>query len=315
MKKIAILGHQEITAILVEQLIDLNIEIVALIGLCQKKSLNISEFVDLQKLASDNNIKQYYVDDYSLKSKESIHLFRKESFDIVFVAGWSRLIPACLLSLIDTQFIGWHGGPFLPPRCRGRAVVNWAIINNESDFFVYSMLIDKGVDSGQIIETYCVSIQTDETAQSLYIKCAFAISQLFSNYILRHNKISLTVQPSEGATYLPKRSPEDGEIDWRLPANVITRLVRALSEPFPHAWSKIHGKKLYLKRARAIDIGIGNSYKNGQIVNILPGNELIIQTSNRLLLIEEYEYYDLSSLNRMDIFNDSKLIRNVTKVY
>jgi methionyl-tRNA formyltransferase len=314
-KKIAILGHQEFTAIVLEHLLDLNIGIFALIGLCQEKSLKISEYVDLEKLASDNNIKHYYVDDYSLKSEESNHLFRKESFDIVLVAGWSRLIPASLLSSIDTQFIGWHGGPFLPPRCRGRAVVNWAIINNESDFFVYSMLIDQGVDSGHIIETGCVSIQTEETAQSLYIKCAFAVTQLFTNFILRDDKISLTVQPSEGATYLPKRSPEDGEIDWRLPANVITRLVRALSKPFPHAWSKIHGEKLYLKRARVIDMVIGHSYKHGQIINILHGNELIIQTSKGLLLIEEYEYNDFTALKRLDSFNESQLLRNITKIY
>ena len=114
------------------------------------------------------------------------------------------------------------------------------------------------------------------------------IAQLFQNYILRNDENFATVQPSEGATYLPKRSPEDGEIDWTLPANAIARLVRALSKPFPPAWSKIHVKKLYLKRARAIDMSLGHDYRNGQIVNILHSGELIIQTSKGLLLIEEY---------------------------
>ena len=56
------------------------------------------------------------------------------------------------------------------------------------------------------------------------------------------------VQTNEMATYLPKRSPSDGKIDWKLPARAIERLVRALSFPFPSAWSILDGLREIIVR-------------------------------------------------------------------
>ena len=315
MTKIAILGHQEVTALVIENLMDFDIHLHTIIGLTPEKGLGISEYVDLKILATEADITHSCIVDYSLETPDSHNIFIKESFDIVIVVGWSRLIPHTLLSLVDTQFIGWHGGPFLPPRCRGRAVVNWAIINNETDFFVYTMLIDEGVDSGRIVDTSFVSIQLDETAQSLYIKCAIEIAKLFKNFISGNGEVVGITQVSDGATYLPKRYAEDGEIDWLLPANVIARLVRALSKPFPSAWTQMHGNKLYVKRASVLDINLDQRYKIGQIVNILRSSELIIQTSKGLLLIEDYEFHSTYDLKRLDLLSNSNMVRNVTKMY
>ena len=140
MKKIALLGHQEITKIVAENLLENGIEINSLISLEYIKGSKISEYVYLHSFTKKNKIKFVEVDDYSLEKEELNRYFINEKFDIIFVIGWSRLIPEKLLKLKATDFIGWHGGPFLPPRCRGRAVVNWAIINNETDFFFTQLL-------------------------------------------------------------------------------------------------------------------------------------------------------------------------------
>ena len=315
MKKIAILGNQEVTSLIIQYLNDYNINISCVVSLSPNKGDKISEYVNLSNLSNFYGIKMIYVDDYSLKSEKCRSLFENETFDLVLVAGWGRLIPDSLLSLPNTKFIGWHGGPYLPPRCRGRAVVNWSIINNESDFFIYTMLLDKGVDSGNIVETSSVNIQANETAQTLYIKCSIEISKLFQNFIKNPYFNKGVKQTNIGKTYLPKRSPEDGEIDWKLPAKVITRLINALSKPFPPAWSIIHEKKLFIKKARTIDCAINQDLKYGQILNKLSSGEILVKTSKDLLFIEEYEYFDKKILNRFDVFNKSSNTKNITMTY
>ncbi len=315
MTKMAILGNQATTALVIETLVDCEIELSAIINLSEESGKKIGEYIDHKNLASTLGLRHFYVDSYSLTSAQSELLFKEEAFDFVFVVGWGRLIPPKLIQTLNTKFVGWHGGPYLPPRCRGRAVVNWSIINNESDFFVYTMMLDKGVDSGRILDTSSVSIESDETANSLYIKCAIEVAKLLKNFINTDFKNLGSVQAAEGLSYLPKRSPEDGEIDWALSSKSIARLVRALSNPFPSAWSGLHGEKFYVKRAKSVDIKLPRKYEAGQIASVLPSGELLVQTTKGLLLIEEYSFCKNKLIKKLDHFHQSGLLMNVTKSY
>ena len=99
MKKIALLGHQEITKIVAESLLENGIEINSLISLEYTIGSKISEYVNLQKFTEKNKIKYVEIDDYSLKKDELKSYFVNEKFDIIFVIGWSRLIPEKLFFL------------------------------------------------------------------------------------------------------------------------------------------------------------------------------------------------------------------------
>ena len=94
------------------------------------------------------------------------------------------------------------------------------------------MFLKPGVDDGDIIDSESIYISTNETSQSLYIKCALKLCEMMSQYLANDFIFEPRVQSNEMATYLPKRSPSDGKIDWKLPARAIERLVRALSFPF-----------------------------------------------------------------------------------
>ena len=311
--KIAILGHQEITSIVIQQFILNHVKIYSLISLCSTKGKSISEYVDCKSMAKSYDLNHFEVDDYSLNSDHSQNFFHEEKFDFIFVVGWSRLIPDSLIK--KHKFIGWHGGPYLPPRCRGRAVVNWSIINNETDFYIYSILLDKGVDSGKILGLKNIRIENNETAKTLYIKCAYEVFKLFIEILLEKTENSTLLYRGLNPTYLPKRSPEDGAIDWSLSASVIDRLVRALSKPFPPAWCVINDNKLEVLRTKVLDIQVYNKYKYGQIIHILENGELLVMTSRGLLLIEEYKYSNKSDLKSLMVFKTAKNNKNVTINY
>ena len=314
MKKIAILGHQEVTKILAEKLLDHGFNPV-IISLGADKAKNISEYVHLKNYCENKSLSYFALEDYSLKSEECTIFFSQNCFDYVFVVGWSRLIPETILNCSKAKFIGWHGGPFAPPRCRGRAVVNWSILNNETDFFVYTMILKPGVDDGDIIDIKSVAISPSETARSLYIKCAFELSEVLPNYLSDGFVFNTMEQSNETATFLPKRSPSDGEIDWTLPANAIERLIRALSYPFPSAWSSIDGEMILIKRGKSLDYVANTDFKNGLIHHVTEANELVVCTGRGYLLVEEYESVNKTQLKRGDLFQMSGNSTNPTINY
>lgn len=315
MKRIAILGHQEVSKILAESFCDQNISLT-IISLNSKKADKIKEYVNLENYCEQKGLNFHKVSDYSLKSQECIDYFEKNNFDLVFVVGWSRLIPETVINIKNTKFIGWHGGPFAPPRCRGRAVVNWAILNNETDFFVYTMILKPGIDDGDIIDIGSMQISSNETAQSLYIKCALKLCDMMSLYLANDYIFNPIEQLDELSTYLPKRSPSDGEIDWKLSARVIERLVRALSFPFPPAWSTLNDETVLIKRARALDYNYDKDCKKGLIYYVTETHELLVCTGSGFLLVEEYELTGHSSnIVRGDLFESTGNIINPTKLY
>jgi len=314
MKKIAILGHQEVTKILSENLYELGFEPV-IISLSAAKGNNISEYVNLRDYCRDRLLSFYEIEDYSLKSDDSAIFFNQNKFDFVFVVGWSRLIPENIMNESGAKFIGWHGGPFAPPRCRGRAVVNWSILNNETDFFIYTMILKPGVDDGDLIEIRSISISSSETARSLYIKCAFELGEMLPNYLDDGYIFKVIKQSDEKASFLPKRSPSDGEIDWTLPANTIERLIRALSYPFPSAWSKINNEVILIKRGKSLDYGKNTISKSGQIHHVTEADELVVCTGRGYLLVEEYESINGTQLKRGELFQSSENLINPTINY
>lgn len=314
MKKIAILGHQEVSKVLAESFCDQGVP-VTIISLCSKKAGNIKEYVNLESYCEKKSLNLHRISDYSLNSQECTAYFYQNSFDVVFVVGWSRLIPEAVLNVPNTKFIGWHGGPYAPPRCRGRAVVNWAILNNETDFFVYTMLLKPGIDDGDIIDVESMPISVNETAQSLYIKCALKLCEIMSLYLANDFVFNAMEQSDKLATYLPKRSPSDGEVDWKLPARVIERLVRALSFPFPPAWSILNGETVLIKRARALDYNCEKHFKNGFIYHATETHELVVCTGSGFLLVEEYECSGSCHVDRGGLFEASGSVINPTKLY
>lgn len=304
MKKVAILGHQEVTKVVADRLLAQNI-IPTIVSLSYDVAKNIKEYVNLARYCTTRNLEFHQVCDYSLKSKEITEYFLSKSFDIVFVVGWSRLIPSSLLEIQTSKFIGWHGGPFAPPRCRGRAVVNWSILNNDTDFFVYTMILGVGVDDGDILNMSSVSIDANETAQSLYLKCAFLLAEMLTPYTSPKFTFQSTPQSLTSPTYLPKRTPVDGEIDWQLPSKVIERLVRALSFPFPPAWTKMRDEIVKVYRARALDVELPINKKIGTVHYVTESGELVVVTGRGLLLIEAFEIENELAICSGDRFGEA----------
>jgi methionyl-tRNA formyltransferase len=166
--------------------------------------------------------------------------------DLIFVIGWSQLISKEILGIAPC--IGMH--PTLLPQGRGRAPIPWSIIKGLKKSGVTMFYLDEGADSGDIIGQVEYDILPIDTATTVYHKAIGGHVELMMTYypLLKQGKAPRIPQDHSKATYWPKRTPEDGEIEWGRPAQEVFNFIRGLTDPYPGAYTYIDGKKVTIKK-------------------------------------------------------------------
>jgi len=204
-------------------------------GLAPTKAARHSDFVDLEPLAASRGVAVTAIEDINAPS--TLAALRDFAPDIVCVFGWSQLVRAEFLAVPRLGVLGWH--PALLPRNRGRAVIPWTILQGVSETGFTIFWIDEGMDSGDIAAQVRVDVDADETAASLYAKMEGAAAAALSELVpaIRAGAVPRMPQRHADATYCARRDREDGRIDWEQPAGLISRLVRALGDPYPGAFT------------------------------------------------------------------------------
>ncbi len=214
--------------------------------------------------------------------KEPAFVARLEELgpDLIAVAAFGQIIPPAILSLPPLGCVNVH--PSLLPKYRGAAPINWAVINGEAITGVTTILMNEGMDTGDILAVQEVEIEPDETAQELGERLAELGGHLLMETIrgLKEGTIRPTPQDEEGASYAPLLRKDDGLIQWERGAKQIRNQIRGMV-PWPIAFTFWGGKRVKIYRAR-IDDGTGAA---GQIISLDGGIEIACGEGS--LFIEE----------------------------
>lgn len=230
-------------------------------------------------------------------------LISKDIPDVVVISTYNKIINEKILKL--TKFINIHHGDL--PRFRGRANINWAIILGREEIGLVFHEATPDLDSGNIYEQFMVPITQKDTAKTVYDK--------FNNII--EMKVSETVkkvlegfkgkkQEGEG-TYCCTRLPEDGLIDWNQSSIQIDRLVRALTKPYPGAFTYFEGKKLIIWDSELSEKGkVYEGRIPGRVVAVHKNLGVEVLTGNSSLIIKNIEYGGKET-------NASEIIHSVKK--
>jgi methionyl-tRNA formyltransferase len=177
-------------------------------------------------------------------------LIEESQADHVVISSYNRIIKGDLLERYTV--INVHFSPL--PRYRGRAPVNWAIINGETFAAISIHLVDSGLDSGNILYQKKIPILPRDVVTDLYQRLNALQEQHLGQTVVRvASGYTGTPQDQTMATYGCARLPQDGEIDWKDSATHIDRLVRALAPPFPGAFTYFMGQRLIIRRAEPVD--------------------------------------------------------------
>ncbi|MCC3701377.1 bifunctional UDP-4-amino-4-deoxy-L-arabinose formyltransferase/UDP-glucuronic acid oxidase ArnA [Rouxiella badensis] len=173
--------------------------------------------------------------------------------DVIFSFYYRNMLSEELLSLAPQGGFNLHGS--LLPRYRGRAPVNWALVNGETETGVTLHKMVKRPDAGDIVAQQAVAIDPQDTALTLHAKVREAAQSVLQKTLpsMLAGNITLTPQDESQASYFGRRSAADGEIHWHKSATQINNLIRAVTEPYPGAFTYLGQRKLVIWRARVLE--------------------------------------------------------------
>lgn len=212
-----------------------------------------------------------------------IERLRELNPDFLFSFYYRRMLPTAVLETARRAALNLHGS--LLPKYRGRCPVNWVLINDERETGVTLHHMVAKADAGDIVAQRRVAIADDDTAYTLYRKqTAAAIDLMRTTYPrLCDGTAPRIVQDHAAATYFGGRRPADGLIDWSRSARQIYNLVRAVTHPYPGAFTHWQDAPLMVWRAEVADAA-SPGLPPGTVVDTSDG--LIVQTgTGRLRLL------------------------------
>lgn len=294
--KIVLCGIQEQGLEICKYLIKNNIKISCMITLSKENSIknNASGWVCYKDFCENNNIQLYYCQKYKLNGEEDLKFFQKQQFNLLLLGGWQRLIPENILKTIKYGGIGQHGSSELLPRGRGRSPLNWSIILNRKRLIWNIFFMTPGVDDGHIIDNKTIDINEFDTCKTLYYKIGIIVKQMYVENIPKILNNTIISYPQKGEiTFYEKRNPEDGLINWKKPMEEIYNLIRAVTNPYPGAYTYNGLNKIFIWKAQPFDKII--TYPNaeyGEIVEIF-GNEFVVNCIDGLLLVTNHNAINL----------------------
>ena len=257
----------------------------------QAEKYQVSGYKSFERLAESYNIPIYYPKNYSLKSEEDIHFFQEQKFDLLITGGWQRLIPKEILETLRIGGIGGHGSSEFLPRGRGRSPINWSLIEGKRRFIMHLFLMTPDADDGDIIDFEMFDINEFDTCKTLYYKNSIVSKRMMLRNIPRLLSGDFQLQKQLGGpTYYPKRTPEDGLIDWSKTVFEIYNFIRALTKPYPGTFTYLNRKKMMIWSAQPFDTRIAYYGANvGEIVEVFHDGPFVVNCLSGLLLVTEFE--------------------------
>ena len=292
MEKIIFLNCVESGHELLIHLLENNIKINYIVSLTddQAKEFKVSGYKDFSDISKKYNIPIYYPEKYNLSGEKDVDFFTTNNFDLMMVFGWQRLVPDNIIKSLNIGALGAHGSSEFLPKGRGRSPINWSLIENKEKFILHVFYLDPGADSGDIIDFMEFDLNKWDTCKTAYYKVQICLRKMLLKNLplIFENKVKAIKQDHTKATYYPKRTPKDGVIRWSKPTNEIYNLIRAVTKPYPGAFTP--NKEVMIWKSQPFDskISYPNS-KEGEVIEIFDDKSFVVKTIDSSLYITEYE--------------------------
>ena len=238
--KAIVLGYHNIGCVGIESLLRNGFEIAAVFTHKEDPGENIW-FDSVAELAAGRNIPVYAPED--INHLLWVQKIREMKPDIIFSFYYRNMVKPAILEIPLAGCLNLHGS--LLPKYRGRCPVNWVLVNGEKQTGVTLHYMTPQPDDGDIICQRRIAISDDDTALTLHKKTKDAAAVMLDEILppIKKGKAPRKSQDHTQASYYGGRRPEDGEIKWKKSASEIHNLVRAVTRPYPGAFTYIGDRK------------------------------------------------------------------------
>lgn len=290
MMRIVLVGAVEGSKVALDALVNAGKPPVLVVTLPKDASDRHSDFTDIGAPAAAIGSAVFHTT--NINAPDTLEAVEQAEPDVTLVLGWSQICKAPFRAIARIGSIGFH--PAALPRLRGRGVIPWTILLGERAAGSTLFWLDEGTDSGPILLQKIFAVAADETARSLYLKHMRNIEEMVPEAmrLIETGDAPRMEQDHKQASYCAKRTPEDGLIDWRLPASDILTLIRAVGDPYPGAYSYFGETKLHIDAAAPVVESRRYIGLAGQVQAHTPGGFIVMCGDG--LCIEAYTWRSTS---------------------
>jgi methionyl-tRNA formyltransferase len=220
--------------------------------------------------------------------------------EIIVVVAYGKILPPDILKLPPHGCVNVHAS--LLPKYRGAAPIQRAIIRGEKKTGITTMLMDEGLDTGDVLLQEEVTISDDDNAGTLGIRLAERGASLLVKTIQEIKQGTVTPTPQSGIpTYAPPLKKEDGKINWACTAEEIFNFVRGMY-PWPCAYCILNKERIKIIRVTALGEGSG---KAGRIEET--GDKLLVGTAQGLISVLELQPEGKRNMSARDFMQGRRL--------
>ena len=251
--RIVFMGTPDYAAVTLQKLIDEKYDIAAVFAQPDKPvgRKQILTPPETKILAQKYDIPVYQPK--TLRDGEAYKVLKELNPDAIVVVAYGKILPKEILDLPKYGCINGHAS--LLPKLRGASPIQWAIVTGEKVTGVTTMLMDEGMDTGDILETAVINIGDEETAEELFDRLSVISADLMISTLKKaeNNELSPKKQNHADATYAPIIKKEMAHLDFNKTADEICNAVRGFYS-WPCAYCFINGKRIKVIKAKKANL-------------------------------------------------------------
>lgn len=264
------------------------VEFVAVVGVhpAVADTTVISGYVDVAEFSKYSGIPFHYVRSYILEAEEDQSLLSSLDFDLIWVAGWQRLVPPWLIDASKLGVLGGHGSPDGIHGGRGRSPQNWALLLGCERFDLALFKITYGVDEGPVIAQRSFFYREQDDIRISYYRSSLAMADMVCEVLGNPDRLTGGMPQPTDAYYYPQRLPHEGVVDWTLPRRLIALHCRALSRPYPGLKTGSDGVEVTLWECQDFDDVI--EAESGTISHCFYSGEFLVNCRDGRVLVRQW---------------------------
>ncbi len=223
-----------------------------------------------------------------IKHEDSIAKIKSLNPDLIIVVAYGQILSKEILDTPKHGCINVHAS--LLPKLRGAAPINWSIINGDKTTGVTTMLMDKGLDTGDMLLKSEVEISEDMNAGELHDILSESGAKLLIETINRINEIDRIKQDDSKSSYAPLLKKEMSLINWKDTAQNIHNMVRGLNPNQLAYFPYFDSTTVKVSKTSVIDKYNGNvSYEAGTVLEASKNGIFVKAGDDKVILIEEFQ--------------------------
>lgn len=259
-------------------------------------------FSPVKEAALENGI-EVYQPVRLRKDKETIEKIKEIAPDFIIVVAFGQILSKEVLEIPKYGCINLHAS--LLPKYRGAAPINWAVVNGEKESGNTTMLMDEGLDTGDMLLKDKVKITDEMTAGELHDILMNSGGELLVKTIkgIVNNEIKPEKQDDEKSCYASMLQKKMGEIDWSKSSNSVHNLIRGFN-PLPAAYTKYEDRVMKIHKSKIIHENTNKEPGTILEVNI---DGIKVACGEEMLLLEVIQFPGKKALKVSDYIKGNKI--------